>query len=117
MKQKKRYQQWIWLDLYGELPPEQKKLLDKHLKTCPECQLDYEEAQQTLQLLDKKNQIRPTKEMLKQSRSELYQRLLLATQPKLKTNWSEKIWRIFGLTRLQIGSYILINQDKYKRGD
>jgi len=97
MKQCKKYQQWIWLNVYDELNEVEKKLLDEHIQVCAECLLDFEEAKQTKALLDKKIQRQPTALLLKENRAELHQRLLLATQPKLKSAWIKKIWQFVSL--------------------
>lgn len=97
MKNCKQFRSWIWLDVYNELPVEYKKTLDEHIQTCSECQLDFEEANNTKKLLDHKIQLTPTDIELKSSRAELHQRLLLMTQPRYEKKWTTKLWQIISL--------------------
>lgn len=97
MKNCHQCRQWIWLDVYDELPARAKKILEEHIKDCRECQLDYEEATKTARLLDQKLQIEPTELQLASSRAELHQRLLLLTQPGFSKKWSRKLWQIISL--------------------
>ena len=97
MKQCKKYRQWIWPAVYDELKEREKKLLDEHIEGCADCLLDFEEAKQTKNLLDKKIQLKPTASLMEESRTELHQRLLLATQPGYKTKWIKKMWQFISL--------------------
>ena len=97
MKQCKKYRQWIWLAVYDELKEREKKLLDEHIKACADCLLDFEEAKQTKNLLDKKIQLKPTASLMEESRTELHQRLLLATELRYKTKLIKKIWGFISL--------------------
>lgn len=97
MKECKNFHRLIWLYLYNELQDNQKKMFEQHLKNCPECQLDFEEAQKTLKLLDQKIQVEPTQIQLESDRSELHQRLLLITQPRFQKRWTTKLWQILSL--------------------
>ena len=87
----------IWLAIYNELSSEQKNLLENHLQTCSECQLDYEEATRLKKSLDEKIQITPTAAQLESSRAELHQRLLLLSQPRFQKSWFDKAWQIVSL--------------------
>ena len=97
MKQCEKYRQWMWLKLYNELNENQKGELTNHLHGCPDCVLDLEEINQTKILLDKKIQLKPTASFLDQNRTELHQRLLLATQSKYRSSWKKKMWAILSL--------------------
>ncbi len=97
MKQCEKYYQWMWLQLYDELNQEQKAELTAHLQKCQDCVLDLEEINETKILLDKKIQLKSTASFLEQNRTELRQRLLLATQPKYSSNWKKKMWEILSL--------------------
>ena len=97
MKKCKQFHRLIWLSVYDEISDEQQNLLKEHLKDCAECQLDFEEAQQTVKLLNQKLQITPSEKMMKEIRTELHQRLLLMTQPKVKKNWLKAVKQIVTL--------------------
>ena len=97
MEKCQQFRQWIWLTVYNELPVDQQKILEEHIKECPECQLDYEEAMKTINLFDQKVQLEPTDVQLKTNRAELHQRLLLITQPGFQKKWLEKLWQIISL--------------------
>lgn len=97
MKACKKIQQLIWLYMYDELSDEQKKTLKDHLKDCGECRLDFDEAKQMSKLFDNKIQMKPTKAKLGKSRSELHERLLVLTQPKLRNVWINKIKAVLTL--------------------
>lgn len=97
MKECKKYRQWIWLALYDELPSDQKKVFEKHIKNCAECQLDYEEAEKAVKLLDQKIQVEPTQIQLDTNRSELHQRLIFDTQSRFQKSWRAKLWQIVSL--------------------
>jgi len=97
MKKCEKYRQWMWLKIYNELTENQKHELTAHLKECSDCALDLEEINETKTVLDKKIQLKPTAAFLEQSRTELHQRLLLATQPKYRSNWQKKLWEIISL--------------------
>ncbi len=97
MKNCKQFRSWTWLAVYDELPVEQNKLLEEHLKTCSECQLDFEEAMNAMKLMEHKIQLTPTEFQLESSRAELHQRLLLVTQPRFHKNWKTKLWQIVSL--------------------
>ena len=97
MKKCKQFHRLIWLSVYDEISDEQQKLLKEHLKDCTECQLDFEEAQQAIKLLNQKVQITPSEKMMKEIRTELHQRLLLMTQPKVKKNWLKAVKQIVTL--------------------
>ncbi len=97
MKNCKKFRNWIWLAVYDELPVEHKKILEQHLETCSECQQVFEEAKNTLRLLDHKIQLTPTDFQLKASRAELHQRLLLLTQPRFQKDWKATLWQIVSL--------------------
>jgi len=97
MKQCEKYRKWMWLKLYDELNEDQNAELVAHLNNCPDCVIDLEEINETKILLDKKIQLKPTVSFLEQNRTELHQRLLLATQPKYRSNWKKKIWEIVSL--------------------
>jgi hypothetical protein len=97
MKNCKQFRSWIWLAGYDELPAEQRKLLEEHLKTCSECQLDVEEAMSAKKLMDQKIQFAPTEFQLESSRAELHQRLLLLTQARYHKDWKAKLWQIVSL--------------------
>jgi len=97
MKQCEKYRKWVWLKLYDELNEDQNAELVAHLNNCPDCVIDLEEINETKILLDKKIQLKPTVSFLEQNRTELHQRLLLATQPKYRSNWKKKIWEIVSL--------------------
>jgi len=92
-----QFQQWIWLKAYNELPGDQQKILEEHIKDCPECQLDYEDAMKTIKLFDHKVQLEPTDIQLENSRDELHQRLLLITQPGFQKKWLYKLWQVISL--------------------
>jgi hypothetical protein len=97
MKNCKQFRSQTWLAVYDELPVEQNKLLEEHLKTCSECQLDLEEAMNAMKLMEHKIQLTPTEFQLESSRAELHQRLLLVTQPRFHKNWKAKLWQIVSL--------------------
>lgn len=97
MKICKQFRRWIWLAVYDDLPVEQKKLLEAHLETCSECQLDFEEAGNAMKLMDNKIQLKPADFQLESSRTELHQRLLLLTQPRFHKSWAAKFWQIVSL--------------------
>ena len=97
MKKCKQFHRLIWLSVYDEISDEQQNLLKEHLKDCTECQLDFEEAQQAIKLLNQKVQITPSEKMMKEIRTELHQRLLLMTQPKVKKNWLMRMKQIVTL--------------------
>ena len=97
MEKCQQYRQWIWLAAYNELPSDQKKILEEHIKECPECHLDYEEAVKTIRLFDQKVQLEPTDVQLETNRAELHQRLLLMTQPGFQKKWLAKVWRVISL--------------------
>lgn len=97
MEKCEQFRQWIWLALYEELPAKHKEILDEHIKSCAECQLDYEEAEKTLKILHQKIQLGPTDIQLESSRTELHQRLLLLKQSQMKWNWLIKLWQIVSL--------------------
>jgi hypothetical protein len=96
-KCQQQFRQWIWLAAYKELPVDQQKILEEHIKDCPECQLDYEEAMKTIKLFDQKVQLEPTDVQLETNRAELHQRLLLMTQPGFQKKWLAKLWHIISL--------------------
>ncbi|UCE07868.1 MAG: zf-HC2 domain-containing protein, partial [bacterium] len=97
MEKCQQFRHWIWLTVYNELSTDQKKVLEEHIKNCPECQLDYEEAVKTIKLFDQKFQFEPTDVQLETNRAELHQRLLLLTQPNFQKKWMTKLWRIISL--------------------
>jgi len=97
MGQCQQFQQWIWLAAYDELPLDHKPILEQHIKDCPECQLDYEEAMKTIKLLNQKIQLEPTNVQLEISRAELRQRLLQITQPGFQKKWLTRFWQIISL--------------------
>jgi len=97
MKTCEQYRQWIWLNVYEELFDEQKNLLFEHIKNCPECRLEYDEAKRTVSLLNRKLQLEPTGSQLKTSRAELHHRLVLLTQPRYHQNWGARLWKIISL--------------------
>lgn len=97
MEKCQQFRQWIWLAIYDELSVTQKKNLEEHIKNCPECQLDYEEAVRTIRLFDQKVQLEPTDLQLETSRAELNQRLLLFTQLHFQKKWWKILWRIISL--------------------
>lgn len=97
MKKCETIQAMMWQAVYDELPSDQLQLLENHLQSCSECQLEYEETVNTKKLLAKKIQITPTEVQLESSRTELYQRLLLLSQPRLQRNWFNKLWEIISL--------------------
>ena len=97
MEKCQQFRQWIWLAVYNELPVDQQKTLEEHLKDCPECLLDYEEAMKTIKLFDQKVQLEPTDVQLEANRVELHQRLLLMTQPGFREKWMAKLWQIISL--------------------
>jgi hypothetical protein len=97
MKQCEKYRQLMWLKHYDELNKDQESELKNHLHDCPDCVLDLEEISQTKMLLDKKIQLKPTASFLDQNRTELHQRLLLATQSKYRSSWQKKMWAILSL--------------------
>jgi len=116
MKECIKYRQWIWLALYDELPGDQKKVLEAHIKNCAECQLDYEEAEKAVKLLDQKIQVEPTQVQLDTNRSELHQRLLFLTQSRFQKGWTAKyhsshLNATFGLARY---SEVFINIIPYQ---
>ncbi len=80
----KEIRQLIWLAIYNEIKPEEQAILDKHIKNCPECQIYFKESNHLVQLVNQKIQLKPTAELIEQSRDELHHRLMLATQPKYK---------------------------------
>ena len=97
MKKCENIQVLIWQAVYDELPSDQQQLLENHLQSCSECQLEYEETVNTKKLLMEKIQITPTDVQLQSSRAELHQRLLLLSQPRLQRNWFSKFWEIISL--------------------
>jgi len=97
MDQCKQFRQWIWLALYDELPVDQKEILEQHVQDCPECQLDYEAARQTVKVLNHKLQLEASERQLNQSRTELHQRLLLLSQPRFYPNWLNRLWKFVSL--------------------
>ncbi len=97
MEKCQQFRQWIWLAAYKELPVDQQKILEEHIKDCPECQLDYEEARKTIKLFDQKVQVEPTDVQLETNRAELHQRLLLITQPGFQKKWLAKVWQVISL--------------------
>jgi len=84
MKKCKKYNEWIWLDMYQELQPAEKQELTSHLESCAECRLDYAEAVETITSLNRKAQLDPTLAELENSRSELHQRLFIVKQSQLQ---------------------------------
>lgn len=97
MKKCIRFHKLIWLAVYDEISAANKKDLEAHIHQCPECQLDFYEAEQTKKSFNEKIQIQPTDLQLETSRAELRQRLLLLTQPKIQKQWLAKLWRIVSL--------------------
>lgn len=97
MKSCNEFQKMIWLDIYGELSDEQKNKLTDHLKSCVECQLDYEESLKAYQLFDKKTQQEPNENLMKELRNELHHRLNILKKPNTKTSWPERFWHIITL--------------------
>ena len=97
MKTCKKFQNLIWLTVYNEIKPDEKKLLDDHIKNCIQCKLDYEEALKTITLLDKKIQLEPTVQQLKKDRDDLHQRLLFIKHNQQKNNWKIYFIKWFSL--------------------
>lgn len=97
MKTCQQFRQWIWLDLYNELLPDQKENLADHLKRCLDCQLDYQAAKKTVELLDQKIQLEPTENELAANRADLHQRLLFIKHSQSEKRWWEKLWQIMSL--------------------
>lgn len=97
MKKCDYYSQLIWLDIYDDIGDEQKKELEGHLKRCAECRMDLEEARQIKKLLNQKMQLKVTEKNLTENRAELHERLLLLTQPKVRSMWFEYIKKIVTL--------------------
>jgi len=97
MEKCKQFRRWILLAGYDELPANQKNMLEKHIKNCSECQLDYEEAEKAMRMLDQKIQLEPTVVQLETNRAELHQRLLFLTQPRFQKTWTTKLWQIVSL--------------------
>lgn len=97
MNQCEKYRQLMWLQLYDELNENQKSELNDHLQGCPDCVLNLEEINESKILLDTKIQLKPTASFLEQNRTELHQRLLLATQHKYRINWKKKMWEMLSL--------------------
>jgi len=97
MKKCKQFRSWIWLDVYDELQPVQKKQLTDHLKECVDCKLDFQEAEQMVKLMDQKIRIEPTELELEENRTELHQQLMYIKQSKLNNKWREKLWQVVSL--------------------
>lgn len=97
MEKCQQFRQWIWLAVYNELPVDQENKFEEHIKECPDCQLDYEEAMETIKFFDQKIQLEPTDVQLETNRAELHQRLLLMTQPGFQKKWLAKLWQIISL--------------------
>ena len=97
MKKCEEIRELIWLAMYDEITSEQNSILENHLQTCSECQLDYEETRRTITLLNNKLQLGATELQLESSRTELHERLLFLTQPKLNKNWGAKLWQVVSL--------------------
>jgi len=57
MKSCKTYQKRLWLDAYGELEPEERGGVERHLSICPECR---RERDTLLDLIDQVPKIHPT---------------------------------------------------------
>ena len=97
MKKCKQFRRWIWLELYDELQPDQKKQLTEHLKECVDCRLDFQEAEQTVKLMDQKIRLEPTELELEENQAELHQQIMLIKQYELNNKWREKLWQIVSL--------------------
>ena len=91
------FKKWIWLAVYEELNEKQRVSLENHIQNCADCLLDFEEAKQTKDILDKKIVLKATTSLMEQNRSELHQRLLLATQPIQKSKWFLYVWHFVTL--------------------
>lgn len=92
-----KFKEMIWLEIYGELSDENHVLLENHLASCIDCKLEYEETMNAKQILDKKVQLEPHENLVKEMRNELHQRLVLMKKPQLKSTWTGRLWQIASL--------------------
>lgn len=92
MKTCKIYKEWIWLNFYDELSPDQADELREHLKGCADCTLDFKDAEKTFQLLNQKVKLQPTEMELQENRSELHERLMLEKRSRVRRENLSKWW-------------------------
>lgn len=66
-----RYRRLLSLHLYGELTPDQDRLLQLHLESCPECRTELEKLNAMHALLDTEQSSEPEENLLAEVRQEL----------------------------------------------
>lgn len=93
-----QYKQWISAYYDGELTPEQKSQLEEHLRYCPECRAEFQEARQFESLMASFSLPQPSEEVWTMYWSSVYNRLE----------------RGLGWILLSVGSIILLLFGAYK---
>jgi hypothetical protein len=87
MKHCRKWQETLWLDVYGELSPEVRLKWEKHLEGCSPC---YQERMQLLNLLKNVNEAVPEPSLSHEDAGALYN----AITGKLKLEYRDKYrWR------------------------
>jgi len=71
----KKYREWISAYFDGELTPTQKKELEQHLQTCPECRQEFEEMDSFESLMAKVSLPQPSEEVWTMFWTSVYNRL------------------------------------------
>jgi len=95
MKSCANHQETLWLDVYGELPPEQRAAWEKHLETCAGCR---QERQRLLHLLHLVKEAVPSPELPPEGAMALQESIRETLTKEQDERWWQK--GIFG-TRLR----------------
>ena len=82
----------LLLYLLGELPPEEKKNVDKHLRTCRQCEKLMEEGKTLLRLMRQHTQPEPSDPLLEECRTHLRERIREESVRKTRQRLWTNIW-------------------------
>ncbi len=93
MKSCPNHQKTLWLDVYGELPAQERPAWERHLKICDRCRLERQKLVQMLQLV--KESI-PASELSQEESEALEQTISRTLRRDLERSWWRKL--LFGIT-------------------
>lgn len=82
----KRFIELLHLSFVGELDDDERQLLERHLKTCEECQGEFAELKKFHALVSPQKTIQPSEELLQEVRQEL--RVALRFERSRSSVWS-----------------------------
>ncbi len=69
------FEEYLTLDLYGDLPPEQRASYQAHLAACPQCQAAREQVRGLHEVLSRRPRLEPSPDFLVECRHELAEAL------------------------------------------